>query len=550
MSNMVKSSFAGLLRGILRRMDPPGTPPAPAARPIAAASPMPESAKAAPMSGPPPVLMAATPPNANEIAVPLAPVITGLPLDLRGKTMAIPPPGMTINLPVETVMAQLAFGAVKISFGELRQLAPGIFANSGGEYDAKTVSLPLGEILPRLNPALLARRTGPKVEVAEDVNGPFDGRGNGLAFTTQPLKAPTPQAPKPTPPSTSTVEQLRMTQPVVSPKPAAPIAFTAPVQRAVTPTLPVRPMTSAPFIPPISAAPVSTLTPVVPRPEPVPTTIFAALWDLAENWPEPLKDEISHSALANVSVPLAGDAIQAGLKRGRVTMSWKQLRLLAKPSSSASVNDPLELDLPLKVIAPLFFAAQKNLQQSKTKATVSAEIPNLFFGFPQTAPEPPASAPRPVEKKTSDSNFYVWGENGETPKTDTSVFAPPPVPQTDFTHRFAPPKEVVARAVALPGVAGALVTLPDGLRVAGEVSAEFNADTLAAFIPQLFERMNQSARELRMGALNNVSFTVGNVPWRIIRVNSVYLAAFGRAGESLPAAQLAVLASELDRKKA
>jgi predicted regulator of Ras-like GTPase activity (Roadblock/LC7/MglB family) len=111
------------------------------------------------------------------------------------------------------------------------------------------------------------------------------------------------------------------------------------------------------------------------------------------------------------------------------------------------------------------------------------------------------------------------------------------------------PKDVVEKAVTFRGVAGALVTLPDGLRVASNVPVEFNADTLAAFIPQIFERMNQSARELRMGALNNVSFTVGNVPWRIFRVNSVYLAAFGRAGESLPAADLAALAGELDRKK-
>ena len=107
----------------------------------------------------------------------------------------------------------------------------------------------------------------------------------------------------------------------------------------------------------------------------------------------------------------------------------------------------------------------------------------------------------------------------------------------------------MARALALPGVVGVLVTLPDGLLVASEVPATFNADTLAAFIPQLFERMNQSAKELRMGALNNVSFTVGNVPWRIYRVNSVYLAAFGRAGEALPAAELARLAGELDRKR-
>jgi predicted regulator of Ras-like GTPase activity (Roadblock/LC7/MglB family) len=107
----------------------------------------------------------------------------------------------------------------------------------------------------------------------------------------------------------------------------------------------------------------------------------------------------------------------------------------------------------------------------------------------------------------------------------------------------------VAQAVALPGVAGAIVTLADGLRVASEIPAELNPETVAAFLPQIYERVNQSTRELRMGALNNLSFTVGNVPWKIFRVNSIYFAAFGRAGESLPKSQLAALAAELDRKK-
>ena len=549
---MVKSRFAGLLRGILRRMDSSAAEPAPVSRPVVAAAP-PAPMAATSAAAPPPFLVASPPPNANEIAVPLAPIIAGLPPELRGKIVAVPP-SLAINLPVETVTAQLAFGAVKISFGELRLLAPAAFVNSGGEHDSKMISLPLGEILPRLNPTLLARRTGPKVEVAADVNGPFGGRGAGVAFTTQPLKAPAPKpapAPMPIPAPTSEPAPLRMTPP---PVPAAPIAFTPPppIQRAVPPVPlapPIRPVAPAPapVFPTISAAPVP--APVAPRPASAQPTIFASLWDLAEHWPEELKNEISNSALANVSVPLAGNLVEAGLKRGRVTMAWKQLRTLAKPSSPASPNDNVELDLPLKVIAPMFFAAQKNLQGSKTKATVSAEIPNLFFGFPQAAPEPPAVAPKPAEKKSGDSNFYVWGENGEAPKSADNPFAPPPMPQTDFTHRFASPKDVVARAVELPGVVGAVVTLPDGLRVAGEVPAEFNADTLAAFIPQIFERMNQSAKELRMGALNNVSFTVGNVPWRIFRVNAVYFAAFGRAGEALPAAQLAALSGELDRKR-
>jgi len=167
---------------------------------------------------------------------------------------------------------------------------------------------------------------------------------------------------------------------------------------------------------------------------------------------------------------------------------------------------------------------------------------------------PPGGVSRPVEKKAADSNFYVWGDTDDKPQMvppadNDNVFAPPPVPQTDFMNRLAQPKDVVARAIVLPGVAGVVIALPDGLRVASEVPAEFNADTLAAFVPQMYERMNQSARELRMGALNNVSFTVGNVPWKIFRVNAVYVAAFGRAGEALPSADLAALAGELDRKK-
>jgi predicted regulator of Ras-like GTPase activity (Roadblock/LC7/MglB family) len=559
MSNMVKSKFAGLLRSLLRRMDASDSAPAPAARPVTSAAPLAPATPLNPAAASAPA--GPTPANAHEISLPLVPIIAGLSADLRSKLMPVPLAGLTFNLPIETVTTQLAFGAVKISFGELRQLAPGVFVNSGGELDHKPVTLPLNEILPRLNPALLARRSGPKVEVAEDINGPFGNRAANVTFTAQPLKPVAPPTPPPPPPLPRT-DQIS----VEPPAPVAPIAFTPPINfsrpaapaaptpaqppaRPVSPPIapmamaPVAPVTPPPLAPKpiIFAAPVPAPAPAVPRPEPAQPTIFAALWDLAEIWPEELRNEISHTALANVSVPLAGGWVEAGLKRGRLTMPWRQLRTLAKPSSAPSPNDDVELDLPLKVIAPLFFAAQKNLGTVRKAVKVSADIPNLFFGFPQAAPEPPAAAPKPVEKKSGESNFYVWGDEGETPKV--------PAPQTDFASRQAPPKEVVTRAMQLPGVAGAVVTLPDGLRVASEVPAEFNADTFAAFIPQMFERMNQSAKELRMGALNNVSFTVGNVPWRIYRVNSVYFAAFGRAGESLPAAELTRLAGELDRKK-
>ena len=83
------------------------------------------------------------------------------------------------------------------------------------------------------------------------------------------------------------------------------------------------------------------------------------------------------------------------------------------------------------------------------------------------------------------------------------------------------------KAPASEGVGGALIALPDGLMVASKIPPDMNADTLAAFLPAIFGKVSQCTKELRMGELNNLNFTVGNVPWKIFRVNAIFFAAFG-----------------------
>jgi predicted regulator of Ras-like GTPase activity (Roadblock/LC7/MglB family) len=276
---------------------------------------------------------------------------------------------------------------------------------------------------------------------------------------------------------------------------------------------------------------------------------------------------------------------------------------LIKPTPPpASIHDGVELELPLKVIAPLFLTRQKAAPRQQQAVLPPADIPILFFGFPQPqaeapapetpmpkaqqaeapvkapalettvlkarraeapvlerpAPEAPIKAPepeinrptlKPVDAKLADSNYYMWGENNDAARADETEYKHPQKPATDFTSRYATPQEIITRAMALPGIAGSLVALPDGLKVASQIPSDLNADTLAAFLPQIYDRVSQCTKELRMGALNNFNFTVGNVPWKIFRVNAVYFAAFGRAGEALPTAQLAALAAELNRKK-
>jgi len=575
----MKLKFAGFLRGLLRQMDDHES-----TRPVASVAPQHEpETQSAPASAPAEENFSAPPgaPVSDELVLPLAPVIALLPMDLKAKLIATPAAGQTICVSVEEVVSQLAFGAVKISFGELRRLTPGLFANAGGEHDSRTVNLPLKEILSRLNPALLARRPVQKIEVAEEIAGPFSGHGRGVTFTTQPLKPSTvtpPLAELNKPVAFTPPPAVRSVQPPPAPRfvapapdteifaftprqtiqPTPPISFTPPAKPAGNgngngnsnghgnTVLPPFKFTTAPVAPVAAAS-------SAPRPEPVQPTIQVSLDDLAEGWPEELKNEIMRASLANLCLALPMKVVEPGLKRGRVTMTWKEVRTLARPSSASSVNDGLELELPLKVLAPAFMSAQKTLMRANPKVSVSEEIPNLFFGFPQSAPAAappaPASAPEQDSFPPENTNVYLTEDSGEAAASDALSLKRVANPATDFLSRQTHPKETVARAMALPGVAGAVVALADGLRVASEVPAEQNADAVAAFLPQIFERVSQSTRELRMGALNNVAFTVGNVPWKIFRVNSIYFAAFGRAGTGLPTLQLAALAAGLDRKK-
>jgi predicted regulator of Ras-like GTPase activity (Roadblock/LC7/MglB family) len=557
----MKTKFAGLLRGLLRQLDDRDATPV---RPVVAAQPAPATAnpisasKSASKNKSPAAFDSVN--VQNEIALPLAPIIAALPMDLRAKLISTPSAGAKITLPVETVTEQLAFGAVKISFGELRQLAPGIFANASSEQDHRSINLPLQEIIARLNPDLLARRFTQKVEVADEISGPFGSRGNSVSFTTQPLK-PSETSPSQLPPKRN-----------VTPTPNS---FSPETPRTITPNFSFNPPPTkstngngnngngngngnnghahgndpsiVPAVPFKFSAASASATPnsSTSRPESVQPTISILLADLSENWPQEVRDEIAQTGISNVTIALSAAQVEPGLKRGRVTMTWQQLRLLARANSVASPNDALQLDLPLKVLAPAFLAAQKNLSRP-VRVIVPEEIPNLFFGFPQ--PIEKMAAPKLPELKIPNTNYFNPQGKDELPSAETD-FRRVQNPATDFLNRQTQPKEIVAQAVALPGVAGSVIALPDGLRVASETPSDLNPETLAAFLPQIFDRVSQSTRELRMGSLNNVGFTVGNVTWKIFRVNAIYFAAFGRAGEPLPTAQLALLAAQLDRKQ-
>jgi len=263
---------------------------------------------------------------------------------------------------------------------------------------------------------------------------------------------------------------------------------------------------------------------------------------LSGRWPEALRKELDRLGLWDALVALPLERVEWALQRGRAVFAWRELRAwIPSVPGGVSAEDDLQLELPLSVLVPLFLARQNGPEKAPPKTAVSTEIPTVFCRQPASAPLPlPAVG---TVASVPDANYF----SGESrPQTTDSEFWRKG--GTDFLSRAATPAEVVARAMELPAVAGAVVALPDGLRVASQIPAGLNGDTFAAFIPQIFTRVKQCSQELRMGEMNNLSFTAGNVPWKIFRVNAVYFAAFGRANETLPAAELASLASLLDRQ--
>ena len=126
--------------------------------------------------------------NGRGIELPMQPILAGLPLELQARLRNPDAGALTICIPLEKILAQLSRGSVKIHFGELRQAAPDLFTPEE-DWDGVMVPLPLGEVLTRLNPALITRRrVQKKVEVPADISSPFDQRNQGLIFSVGPTK--------------------------------------------------------------------------------------------------------------------------------------------------------------------------------------------------------------------------------------------------------------------------------------------------------------------------------------------------------------------------
>jgi len=268
--------------------------------------------------------------------------------------------------------------------------------------------------------------------------------------------------------------------------------------------------------------------------------------ELAAGWPEGIRSELSLLP-GDTKLVVPAPSVNAGLQKGKVAFPWSQVRMWLRPglTGSPAIPDDFELVFPLRIMAPAFVAAT-GATKRREAAEIDHSLPD-FFG-PTAKPafklQDPAPTIAPVAETASKTDGPLIvppiPEPAAVPRKFTLV-REEPTPIADAVPVATPrketassPAEIVARACELPGVAGAVVALEEGLVIAQKFPPGFSADTFAAFMPQIFGRLEKYTAEMQLGAATEITIQTGHGPCHIARRGKVYLGTLGRAGERLP----------------
>jgi predicted regulator of Ras-like GTPase activity (Roadblock/LC7/MglB family) len=266
---------------------------------------------------------------------------------------------------------------------------------------------------------------------------------------------------------------------------------------------------------------------------------------LCETWPDVIRQEILQCGLGEAVVSIPMSRLESGMKGGRVIFNWGEVMgwLNTRPAAQ-SAQEATSVELPLKIIAPLYLTKRRAATPQR-KVFVSPTIPDLFGGLMKPA-EAPAEAAAPESAPVA----------AAVAAPVVAAPVPPPAPVTDklgellgqpTKDEWSPP-EIVQQIVKFPGVSGSLLATTDGLLVAGIIPEPLSAETIAAFVPQIFEKVSGYSDQTLIGTLKGVTLRTDIAPCAMFKAGRLHLAVLGKRGESLPELLLGQIAGELAKR--
>ena len=339
-----------------------------------------------------------------------------------------------------------------------------------------------------------------------------------------------------------------------------------------------------PLIVPVTSEPV--ISPLKPeRKEEDQDVVCISLLSVVGAWPAEFRETLFELITPDHAIHFPVEILEKEIKKGKITFPWSQLQSWIKPAIgtlSGLMTDTV-LSVPLQKVVPIFMA-RKTSDAGRKQVAVGQDIPDLFV-LPSTsvAEEIPAQTLQespsvlPSEGLQSTGNFTGTGYSAEPavpvvplPKlglvqdvsqpvipiaNSLNVSPPVDVPaaqpmgigdlfgqpgKTSWT-----PMEMVQNAARLNGFSGALIALEDGLMVSAKLPPELSGEMMAAFLPQLFNRLSHYTKEMRLGPPDSVTVMVDGLALRIEKAGHVFFVAVGRKGEPLPQEAISIVVGHL-----
>ncbi len=533
-------------------------------------------------------------PGVETAALSLAAIIDRFPEALKQNVACIPGGETTVVLPLSTIVKQLPGGSVKMSLASIYRQAPeGTFKSTRLE-EKHMVEIPLAEIFKRVRPELLKRRDDQRSsELADTGVDIFGDKANPYAISPTVLvdhkseMLDEPHVAAARDPQSPPEHRLRMSEPMIPAPPPGIISAPSPANleplrmstSEVQASSGVQPPSVAAAAAAVDLASVKAAEAHANQP---PLKLLLA--DLAVCWPDHVRSEIA--TLNGVTVALPSGDVAAGLARGKVMFTWCQLRawMNPEPGMLEQIDPALELSLPLRVVAPAFLQSQKETTHRR-KLSIDETIPELFVPSSPAAFEEPSQtlsstdaaeeSPRPATagplrmqaasrsvdvQLESRAQIPHQAPSDPRPPHNAASIATPSAPERrspalTMAQLFAKPDksewspaEIVQHIIKLPQVAGAVVALQEGLVVAHDLPEPMRGEVIAAFLPQMYARVNQYADEMKLGQIDEVLLTSNGAQLQLFRLGYVFFAVLGEAGATLPPREMRLIADELARQ--
>jgi predicted regulator of Ras-like GTPase activity (Roadblock/LC7/MglB family) len=527
-----------------------------------------------------------TPKSAERtVALELADILPQLPEGLINPSAVAP--GSRLSFNAAEVERGMATGRPSASLASIYQQMPEIFAQAVGADDQRQVLLPFGKVLTQFT-NLQVRPDQMNDEAVPQVETPFlqvtieddqrFGTSNRILRTSEmpsirvePATAATFAAAEPEPaiqetaPIRLSVPKLSVPAPVPAPPPA-PIKLwdnsLAPAETKPSPNGTDVPATESV---PASAGPsVPTSLPVLNgAPARIPFKITAPSDDLRA------QNESASAASASLPEPPAhpeksGVSISLSLRKIFDALPEFQLRGDVK-----SVAESDRIELPFSIVEPQLALGRVAVSPRQFASALPEKYRDLFDGSQADVPvalplqEVLQNLPGASLRLRDDQVEQEMGEAFETPfsqkaKEDAARFnvadqpiarpssdeikTAPAVPVTEVRERSAlqaaldtddtlDAKGVVAHASRLPGVSACAIMFSDGLSLAGNLPAEFEADGLCAMAPSLLQRIDDHMLQTKLGRVNGVTVFCSKSPVSFFKHDNICLAALHSAGE-------------------